>query len=1251
MKLAFTLAASAFLATVPITASPIIPNTFPNTAIIKQDTAIVSPATVSDTIHPTTTTVSLRSEESKAADESDSDVDDEDKSDESDYFTSDSEDDGRQEYVYVSREDITAENYSGEHGDTLDDNVESHVNSFNRRGSHTAEYWKSRLPSTSHNRRGSHGVEYWKSRLPPTYWNQRPPASSPNRRTPMPEELSQDDKDKAISDFHSVTSPMVKRNYGDARDKYECPCMLNGKYKPQMVACADKYHCQDESKFVCISYKGVAVGFTVDEGVKPTKKASGKKRELGSTSTSTSINDDPKGEFIWGEDEEKPIKNSKRSLDNDLQRRTPGHRGIKCTKVNEFPYCDNTRNMTLATCHCAMYQWNDTTKSHNIVIIGPAEKDDSDAPKHKRDLPDSSKKRSSIDDINSFDSGSYGSYLPADIDDHNSMAVKNEKRYRVPLMSRHPGAKVARAEDYGYMCANTAAQMRCKNTNGVIECDCYPPMETAIQDEKSPSGWRCQKSKKTDVPVSCYSAVKTRVNQDCFCMPPAEKAIKKPNTKRDVSAGEVVEGRGLIPLSELSGRGLVARKLASQYYCTNPRAKIMCEGYKHAECWCFNEEWKVNENGTSMATMVKGDKAFVDSDSNSNDVGGKGGEGSGYNNKEDDKKPADKRDATSESDSDSVVSEPKFETKSKRDLLQFDIFVTLPGDVVKALTGSKKRDFPVKREMEEEEHLLEGSMLEGDVTSQEHEFIARKNNGYGTREVKCKETGDVAGFCLVSGYCYCLQCRGFPDNCDFVQRKGVGDSKRGLASPTENNLLEDRDFTSDRNTNPGQIPPYILRITSQVKKNNRPVTFTCQAANGGFCIEDGCYCVKCQIGLNGCSFKRLESRSAKRAAADGGGTGLDELLTIDDEAGEGEYYQKKSLVNEKEKRGGVSGVHRTSPFGRPVTVGRRSAMPLAMPMPDNQAILDKRGKGFDCPGESLGAFCFADDECFCLKCKKFPKDGCSFVQRKFFRNTKTKRDLDFGVTASSSLGEDGGTSKREVVDDADVVVVVPPTMTRTITPTSSVLSNTSVPLASSATATATFTANPDDVANRNHSRPGHGLKPEVNIFARGRRADGYKPQCVRENMTGQEGGNGGAGQTSVQAVDKLKLKARDQANNAGSACSPVGGWNCIDGKSYQQCTPGGIWTAAMPMAAGTTCTLGQTTMLNVTATAAGSKMRRLTSSVHVAREEPEVVAVPQKGDSMASRSLEEEKDGQEGQDEGTHRVAIPGAGEIDVEAE
>ncbi|KAK3502280.1 hypothetical protein B0T13DRAFT_533990 [Neurospora crassa] len=109
MKLIFTLATSALLATVSIIASPIIPNS----AARDKNTVIVSAVTVSRIKHPTTTIVNFRSEVSKAAGETDSDIDESAKSDESGYTTS------------VSEHEISDEDASS--------SSESHLNFLTRR--------------------------------------------------------------------------------------------------------------------------------------------------------------------------------------------------------------------------------------------------------------------------------------------------------------------------------------------------------------------------------------------------------------------------------------------------------------------------------------------------------------------------------------------------------------------------------------------------------------------------------------------------------------------------------------------------------------------------------------------------------------------------------------------------------------------------------------------------------------------------------------------------------------------------------------------------------------------------------------------------------------------------------------------------------------------------------------------------------------------------------------------------------------
>ncbi|RDW81898.1 hypothetical protein BP6252_03010 [Coleophoma cylindrospora] len=52
---------------------------------------------------------------------------------------------------------------------------------------------------------------------------------------------------------------------------------------------------------------------------------------------------------------------------------------------------------------------------------------------------------------------------------------------------------------------------------------------------------------------------------------------------------------------------------------------------------------------------------------------------------------------------------------------------------------------------------------------------------------------------------------------------------------------------------------------------------------------------------------------------------------------------------------------------------------------------------------------------------------------------------------------------------------------------------------------------------------------------------------------------------------------------AGSACATEGEWNCIGGTSYQQCASG-TWSVVMQLAAGTSCTAGESTAINIVAT-------------------------------------------------------------------
>ncbi|KAI1331937.1 lytic polysaccharide monooxygenase [Xylariaceae sp. FL0255] len=57
------------------------------------------------------------------------------------------------------------------------------------------------------------------------------------------------------------------------------------------------------------------------------------------------------------------------------------------------------------------------------------------------------------------------------------------------------------------------------------------------------------------------------------------------------------------------------------------------------------------------------------------------------------------------------------------------------------------------------------------------------------------------------------------------------------------------------------------------------------------------------------------------------------------------------------------------------------------------------------------------------------------------------------------------------------------------------------------------------------------------------------------------------------------------------ACTTEGEWNCIGGTSYQQCASG-LWSAVMPVAAGTKCTPGQSSSIDITAAKRAARVFR-----------------------------------------------------------
>ncbi|KAH7374204.1 hypothetical protein BKA64DRAFT_688926 [Cadophora sp. MPI-SDFR-AT-0126] len=71
------------------------------------------------------------------------------------------------------------------------------------------------------------------------------------------------------------------------------------------------------------------------------------------------------------------------------------------------------------------------------------------------------------------------------------------------------------------------------------------------------------------------------------------------------------------------------------------------------------------------------------------------------------------------------------------------------------------------------------------------------------------------------------------------------------------------------------------------------------------------------------------------------------------------------------------------------------------------------------------------------------------------------------------------------------------------------------------------------------------------------------------------------------------------AEVAGSACTTEGMWNCIGGTSFQQCASG-TWSVVQQLAAGTTCSGGQSAAINITASGKAKRAVRF-SNAHVRR--------------------------------------------------
>ncbi|KAG4440590.1 hypothetical protein IFR05_003907 [Cadophora sp. M221] len=72
------------------------------------------------------------------------------------------------------------------------------------------------------------------------------------------------------------------------------------------------------------------------------------------------------------------------------------------------------------------------------------------------------------------------------------------------------------------------------------------------------------------------------------------------------------------------------------------------------------------------------------------------------------------------------------------------------------------------------------------------------------------------------------------------------------------------------------------------------------------------------------------------------------------------------------------------------------------------------------------------------------------------------------------------------------------------------------------------------------------------------------------------------------------------AQVAGSACTTEGMWNCIGGTSFQQCGSG-TWSVVQQLAAGTSCSPGESSAINITASGSKAKRAIRFSSAHVRR--------------------------------------------------
>ncbi|KAK3399748.1 hypothetical protein B0T20DRAFT_505650 [Sordaria brevicollis] len=507
---------------------------------------------------------------------------------------------------------------------------------------------------------------------------------------------------------------------------------------------------------------------------------------------------------------------------------------------------------------------------------------------------------------------------------------------------------------------------------------------------------------------------------------------------------------------------------------------------------------------------------------------------------------------------------------SKRDdPFRFDVDLKLPANIAKLIAPKKKRDL-AGDDVDAPAPVVAERMTD----LPQHDLLAtRKNNGYGTRKVECNGYGMIAGFCTIRGECYCLYCDDFPRDCGFKLVKGVGDESDGsedynnvnelpdegpfnmqIAIPVNNNVLgcgkswgglcfeggcfcmvckvglNDCQMKQVRDAKPKRRREIGSGVAEEETRGDanrvhrispfeRPVTVSRRSVNdndkrGG---SNGVHRTS-PFGRPGpvTVGRRSDNDNEKR----GGSNGVHRTSPF---GRPGPVTVGRRSGNDNEKRGGSNGVHRNSPFGRPgpVTVGRRNPLPI----PDDHAALQKReSKGFICK-DSLGAFCFAKDECFCFKCNKFPKDGCTFEKRNFFKKN-SKREISNDTTVSTPSEEE----QSEEDFKPGVVDIVYPTKT------------------SDAGASAfTVTRNTEDVPNRNTTVLDREHAPK--IFRRGKTEAGgtgkkmksrspapapasfgmhhavpsFKVSNTTEQELGEtvEAGEGhGAGRTDMHAVEK-----------------------------------------------------------------------------------------------------------------------------------